>query len=297
MPPVAASQHSVYCALPCADLAEVVAQRRVDVRRGAGPGDHHLAEVADVEDADGLAHGGVLLDHARGVLQRHRPAAELRELRARARRAGRAAATAGSVRGRAAVSSAMCANLHRLGRRSQGAARRTGDYPASGDHLPPPGREPGEDAGRRRRRRRGPELQGRDARRRRRGRRRGVRPVAAPPAQHARLHRQGRRGRARAHRRHAGEPAARARRDGRGARRPRRPAPRRTTCRRGRGALHQQRRVGRAGPAGRRRRPGPQRDSRATSSAATRSGATSRRRPTSRPAPSPCSARSRAARR
>ena len=64
------------------DLAEVVAQGAVDVGRGAGPADHRLAEVADVEDTDRLAHGGVLLDHAGGVLQRHRPAAELRELRA-----------------------------------------------------------------------------------------------------------------------------------------------------------------------------------------------------------------------
>ena len=65
MPPVASSQHSVYCALPGRDPAEVVAQRRVDVRRGAGAGDHRLAEVADVEDADRLAHRRVLLDHAR----------------------------------------------------------------------------------------------------------------------------------------------------------------------------------------------------------------------------------------
>ena len=80
MPPVASSQHSVYCALPGRDLAQVVGQRRVDERRGAGPGDHRLAEVADVEDADRLADRGVLLDHAGGVLQRHRPAAELGEL-------------------------------------------------------------------------------------------------------------------------------------------------------------------------------------------------------------------------
>ena len=32
--------------------------------------------------ADGLAHGRVLLDHARGVLEGHRPATELGELRA-----------------------------------------------------------------------------------------------------------------------------------------------------------------------------------------------------------------------
>ena len=43
-------------------------------------GDQQLAQVADVEDADRGPHGGVLLDHAGGVLQRHRPAAELGEL-------------------------------------------------------------------------------------------------------------------------------------------------------------------------------------------------------------------------
>ena len=79
---VASSQHSVYCALPGSIFAEVVGQRRVDELGRARPGDHRLAEVADVEDADRLADGGVLLDHAGGVLQRHRPAAELGELRA-----------------------------------------------------------------------------------------------------------------------------------------------------------------------------------------------------------------------
>ena len=83
MPPVASSQHSVYCALPGRDPAEVVAQRGVDVVGGARAADQRLAEVADVEDADRLAHRRVLLDDAGpGVLQRHRPAAELGELRA-----------------------------------------------------------------------------------------------------------------------------------------------------------------------------------------------------------------------
>ena len=63
------------------DAAEVVRQRRVDVRRRAGPAHDALAEVAHVEDADGLADRGVLLDDAAaGVLQRHRPATELRQL-------------------------------------------------------------------------------------------------------------------------------------------------------------------------------------------------------------------------
>ena len=52
--------------------------------------------MADVEDADALAHRGVLLDDAAaGVLDRHLPAAEVGQLRARGRRVGRAA---GSVR-------------------------------------------------------------------------------------------------------------------------------------------------------------------------------------------------------
>jgi hypothetical protein len=64
------------------DPAEVVAQRGVDVLLGAVSPHHHLAEVRDVEDADGLTDRRVLLDDTGGVLQRHLPAAELRELRA-----------------------------------------------------------------------------------------------------------------------------------------------------------------------------------------------------------------------
>ena len=67
--------------LPRGDPAEVVGERGVHVRRRSRAGDHGLAEVRDVEDADALAHGRVLLDHTRGVLQRHRPPTELRELR------------------------------------------------------------------------------------------------------------------------------------------------------------------------------------------------------------------------
>ena len=65
-----------------ADPAQVVGEGAVDEVDGARAGDDGLAEVADVEDADRLADRGVLLDHAGGVLQRHRPAAEVRELRA-----------------------------------------------------------------------------------------------------------------------------------------------------------------------------------------------------------------------
>ena len=64
------------------DPAEVVGERGVDVVGGSRADDGDLAEVAHVEDADRLTDGGVLLDHAGGVLQRHRPAAEVGELRA-----------------------------------------------------------------------------------------------------------------------------------------------------------------------------------------------------------------------
>jgi hypothetical protein len=75
-----AAQGVLRLAVP--DLPEVVAQRRVDVRRRARTGDHQLAEVADVEDADRLPHRGVLLEHATpGILQRHLPARELRHPR------------------------------------------------------------------------------------------------------------------------------------------------------------------------------------------------------------------------
>ena len=83
MPPVAASHASVYCAWPDAEPVEVVAQAGVQGGDGALAADHQLAEVADVEDPDGLADRRVLLEHPGGlVLQRHLPAAELGELRA-----------------------------------------------------------------------------------------------------------------------------------------------------------------------------------------------------------------------
>ena len=65
--------------LPHGDLAGVVGDGRVEKVDGAGALDSGLAEVADVEDADPVAHGLVLAHDAR-VLQRHRPAAELGEL-------------------------------------------------------------------------------------------------------------------------------------------------------------------------------------------------------------------------
>ena len=81
MPPVAASQRERVLRLAGADPVEVVAQAGVQRGDGAVAADHQLAEVADVEDAHGLAHRRVLLEHPGGlVLQRHLPAAELGEL-------------------------------------------------------------------------------------------------------------------------------------------------------------------------------------------------------------------------
>ena len=65
------------------DAAEVVGQRRVHVLRRTRSAHHGLAEMADVEHPHRLAHGQVLLDHtAAGILDRHRPAAEIGHLRA-----------------------------------------------------------------------------------------------------------------------------------------------------------------------------------------------------------------------
>ena len=71
--------------LPDADPAQVVRQPLVDDvdgARPAGPAAHDaLAQVAHVEDPDGLAHRSVLLqDTAARVLDRHVPAAEVGQL-------------------------------------------------------------------------------------------------------------------------------------------------------------------------------------------------------------------------
>ena len=63
------------------DAAQVVGERRVDELGGARARTRRLAEVADVEQADGVAGGGVLADRA-GIGHRHQPAAELGEARA-----------------------------------------------------------------------------------------------------------------------------------------------------------------------------------------------------------------------
>jgi hypothetical protein len=77
---VVAAQRVLGLAVP--DPAEVVGERGVDVVGRPRADDGDLAEVAHVEDADRLTDGGVLLDHAGGVLQWHRPTAEVGELRA-----------------------------------------------------------------------------------------------------------------------------------------------------------------------------------------------------------------------
>ena len=60
------------------DAAQVVGERGVDELRGARSADQRLTEVADVEQADRVAGGGVLTDRAR-IRHRHQPAAELGE--------------------------------------------------------------------------------------------------------------------------------------------------------------------------------------------------------------------------
>ena len=82
MPPVASSQHSVYCACPGPIRPRALVRQESTYAAAPGPVDPDLAEVADVEDADPLPDGRVLLQHPAAVLQGHLPAAERRELRA-----------------------------------------------------------------------------------------------------------------------------------------------------------------------------------------------------------------------
>ena len=64
-----------------ADPRQVVGQAGVDERRGARSADRRRPQVGDVEQAHCLADGGVLGEHtATGVLDRHRPSAEVGEL-------------------------------------------------------------------------------------------------------------------------------------------------------------------------------------------------------------------------
>ncbi len=165
-----------------ADLGQVVGQRRVDELGGAGPGDHGLAEVADVEDADRRADRGVLLDHATlaaGVLERHRPATELGELRAQRL---------------VAVVERRPEQLVVVTHARKPIAARWLLF--VGDDLCAAQRQPGQDQGRRGRRRRDHGIvEAAPGGRRRRGRGQGLRTQVGSAALLARGDRQGRRGR------------------------------------------------------------------------------------------------------
>jgi len=63
---------------PGTDPAQIVGQRGVDEIRCAGTPHQRLAQMADVEEPDGLAGGPVLADRA-GVGDGHQPSAELGE--------------------------------------------------------------------------------------------------------------------------------------------------------------------------------------------------------------------------
>ena len=79
--PPASLQHSVYCADPGWMRRRSLVRQALTKSAAPGPGHRGLAEVADVEDADALAHRGVLGDDAAaGVLDRHVPAAEVGHL-------------------------------------------------------------------------------------------------------------------------------------------------------------------------------------------------------------------------
>jgi hypothetical protein len=75
------SAHIVYCALPGLILRRSLVRQALT--KSTAPSDHRrLAQVADVEDPDPLAHRGVLRDDpAAGVLDGHVPAPEVRHLR------------------------------------------------------------------------------------------------------------------------------------------------------------------------------------------------------------------------
>ena len=63
------------------DAVEVVGEAGVQEVLGAAAGDQRVAQVRHVEEADALTHGRVLGDDtAAGVLDRHRPAAEVGHL-------------------------------------------------------------------------------------------------------------------------------------------------------------------------------------------------------------------------
>ena len=140
-----------------------------------GPVDHRLAEVTDVEDADGLAHRGVLLHDAGGVLERHRPATELGELRAERD----VPVVQGGRQERGVVGHGAEPTAGR-------GPCRPGGVSCPGDDLHLAQRQPRQDPRRRGRGRDRPAREGRRGRAGRGGRRQGVRSQAAAPARHPR---------------------------------------------------------------------------------------------------------------
>ena len=74
-PPLAV-QHNVYWAWPAPIFSRSAVKHRLTKRGRARPGHRELAEVADVEDPDGVPHRVVLGHGAVGIGERHRPATE-----------------------------------------------------------------------------------------------------------------------------------------------------------------------------------------------------------------------------
>src|SRR4051795_13578871 len=62
------------------DAIKIIGQALVDESPGPRPAHVDIAQMTDVEDTNGVAYGEVLLDDA-GVLDRHLPAAKLRQPR------------------------------------------------------------------------------------------------------------------------------------------------------------------------------------------------------------------------
>src|SRR5437763_16929756 len=62
------------------DAIKIIGQALVDESLRSRPAHIDIAQMTDVEDTNGVAYGEVLLDDA-GVLDRHLPAADLRQLR------------------------------------------------------------------------------------------------------------------------------------------------------------------------------------------------------------------------
>ena len=79
--PPSSAQHRVYCAWPGAIRSIPLVRQASTYAAAPGPRTDGLAQVRDVEDADGLAHGCVLLEDATtGIVDGHLPPAEVGEL-------------------------------------------------------------------------------------------------------------------------------------------------------------------------------------------------------------------------